>query len=575
MSPVGWFGKWALVLAVLTPAAAVETIAAHKVMVWSRTRPSLLVASSLCCGFVGLLFPACRNSERSGVSHVPEGYQPARVAEIYFTTEVSGYVEPCGCTSEPLGGLPRLATLVSGGKAAHGLIDAGDLLLPTNGLEPVTREQHLAKARIIARAYRRLGAIALNVGPADISAGETLLTELQQEGAVPFVSANVRPSGEGGALIARSFVRVVGGIRIGLTGVATPEKVAAVAPSLTVLEHGPALRTEVLALRQAGAEVVIVLAHVGESGAMELAELVPEADLIIRAPGTPIERSVVAPKRVGPVIVAEAGSQGQYVGRITFRLGPDVHRPLVLDDAGAKQFRRRQLDQHKLKAWRLEREAWSIDPTKAAAVKAKDAQIARLAQKLAEPIPAPEPPSGPHVRIEILPLSRNIPEEPAVAGLLAGYYQKLAALNLEKGDRAACAPVGDRPAYVGTERCATCHEEAYAFWQKTKHAEAWATLKDGGKHYDLTCVGCHVVGYQKPGGFCRLKDVSGFENVGCENCHGPGGRHVEDEDPDSIILASTRATCATDCHVPEHSDAFVYETYLRQVTGPGHELSGD
>ena len=49
--------------------------------------------------------------------------------------------------------------------------------------------------------------------------------------------------------------------------------------------------------------------------------------------------------------------------------------------------------------------------------------------------------------------------------------------------------------------------------------------------------------------------------------------HAEDEDPDSIILASTESTCAKLCHVPEHSDRFEYTTYLKEITGEGHELS--
>lgn len=551
-------------------------------MVWSRIRPFLLVASSLGLGLAGLTL-SCRSGDRTQTrngdrphARPAEQWTPARTAEIYFTTDVAGYVEPCGCTSEPLGGLPRLANIIGASKLPRGLVDAGNLLLPpADDFDPVTREQHMVKARVIARAYRRLGALALNVGPADLVAGEALLAELQREGAVPFVSANVRPRREGGPQIARSFIRVVGGIRIGFTGVATPEKVAAAAPALTVLEHGPALRMEVLALREAGAEVVIVLAHVGEGGAMGLAELVPETDLIIRAPGTPVERSVSAPRRVGSVIVAEAGSHGQHVGRVTLRLNAEVERPLALDDAGIKRFRRRQLDRRKLKAWRLEREAWSVDPAKGAAVKAKDAQIARLVRQLAQPLPPAGSPAGPHVRIDVVPLSRDVPEDPSVAGLLAGYYQKLAAFNLEKGDRAACGASPGRPTYVGTARCAACHPAAYAFWEKTEHADAWATLEKDGKHYDLTCIGCHVVGYRQPGGFCRLKEASGFENVGCEMCHGPGSQHARDRDADSIVLASTRATCAAECHVPEHSDGFVYETYLRKVTGPGHELSGD
>ena len=46
-------------------------------------------------------------------------------------------------------------------------------------------------------------------------------------------------------------------------------------------------------------------------------------------------------------------------------------------------------------------------------------------------------------------------------------------------------------------------------------------------------------------------------------------------EPTSIVLKVTEATCAGECHVPEHSDQFEFVRYLRKVTGPGHELSED
>ena len=37
------------------------------------------------------------------------------------------------------------------------------------------------------------------------------------------------------------------------------------------------------------------------------------------------------------------------------------------------------------------------------------------------------------------------------------------------------------------------------------------------------CVGCHVVGFQKPGGYTISPPSTHLENVGCEDCHGRGG----------------------------------------------------
>ena len=170
----------------------------------------------------------CRNAE-SGPTSVPRpraaskggqanGWTPARVAELYFTTEVSGYVEPCGCTTKPLGGLPRLATVIRKGAVARTLVDAGNLLFPSKGVDDITRGQHLLKADLLARAYRRLGVAAMNVAAADLTEGPALLKRLQHQGATPFVSANVRPVGDHGPEVARSFLRTVGDIRVGITG---------------------------------------------------------------------------------------------------------------------------------------------------------------------------------------------------------------------------------------------------------------------------------------------------------------------------------------------------------------------
>ena len=506
---------------------------------------------------------------------VQQRWRPARVAELYFTTEVAGYIEPCGCTTKPLGGLPRLATVVRQGRKARALVDAGNFLFPSHGVDEVTRAQHLLKADLLARAYRRLGVSAINVAPADLTEGLPFLKSLQSEGATPFVSANVVPVGDHRPEIARSYLRTVGDIKVGLTGVTTPESVSGV-EGVTALEYAPTVTAEVKLLRERGADVIAVLAHLSEPMARELAQTVDGIDLIIRAPGTSIESAPGAPIQVGRTVIAEAGQQGQHVGRVTLALGPDVPvEPLAFDEGNKRYARQRKMTERKIKAFRTEVEAWQNDPKKSAAVKAKQQIIARLEAKLTQPPPPTRAPEAPFVRIEQVPLTDEIASDPDLSAALKSYYSRLQAMNAEKGDPARCKPQAKLPTFVGTAKCAECHEEAYDFWKKTKHADAWETLVKDNKQYDLTCVGCHVVGYQKPGGFCRIKDVSGFEDVGCENCHGPGSAHVEDSEPESIVLKSTEATCAGECHVPEHSDAFNYPTYLRKVTGPGHELEED
>jgi DmsE family decaheme c-type cytochrome len=92
--------------------------------------------------------------------------------------------------------------------------------------------------------------------------------------------------------------------------------------------------------------------------------------------------------------------------------------------------------------------------------------------------------------------------------------------------RRSTAP-SDSTQYVGSEVCATCHEEIHAQFLKTPHA----------------------VTLSKPG--------YRFNERGCEACHGPGAAHVEaGGDPTKIISFSSMASkertdvCLT-CHAKQ------------------------
>ena len=87
-------------------------------------------------------------------------------------------------------------------------------------------------------------------------------------------------------------------------------------------------------------------------------------------------------------------------------------------------------------------------------------------------------------------------------------------------------PGASQDDYVGSETCATCHEDQFKNFSKTKHA--------------------------------KLKEVASWKNKaqGCESCHGPGKAHVEESDPTKIISFKNKnskqisETCLT-CHSGE------------------------
>ena len=84
------------------------------------------------------------------------------------------------------------------------------------------------------------------------------------------------------------------------------------------------------------------------------------------------------------------------------------------------------------------------------------------------------------------------------------------------------------PYFVGGPDCGgtICHAATVALWEETGHAEAWATLQASG-HASSSCNPCHTVQDTIPGnsGFNDAPIVR-FENVQCENCHGPASDHL-------------------------------------------------
>ena len=133
--------------------------------------------------------------------------------------------------------------------------------------------------------------------------------------------------------------------------------------------------------------------------------------------------------------------------------------------------------------------------------------------------------------------------------------------------------------YIGGQECADCHPEAKAFWDKTKHAQAWQTLVDAKKTFDAECVECHVTGWQEPGGSI-LGQVDRLQNVQCEVCHGPGSLHVdgggmvegEAAGLNPLIKRTVPEALCKTCHNKHHSPKFDYKSYMRKITGPGHPL---
>jgi hypothetical protein len=118
--------------------------------------------------------------------------------------------------------------------------------------------------------------------------------------------------------------------------------------------------------------------------------------------------------------------------------------------------------------------------------------------------------------------------------------------------------------YVGSESCKTCHQYEYEKWSTKKHAHAYATLVDVDSQYDPECISCHVVGFEYESGFVTEQQTPHLKDVGCENCHGPGSRHIQTMGEETTT--DPKSDC-TACHTPETSGGYLgnEQIYLQKI----------
>ncbi len=116
--------------------------------------------------------------------------------------------------------------------------------------------------------------------------------------------------------------------------------------------------------------------------------------------------------------------------------------------------------------------------------------------------------------------------------------------------------------YTGSDVCGVCHELELESWQYTQHAEAFDTLVTHGAERNPECVGCHVVGFDQPGGYTIADAPSHLEDVSCESCHGRGGPHLS---KDFVKDGNYEPICKT-CHDPTHSLGFDYKSFRKNIS---------
>ena len=475
------------------------------------TRPSLhrtpgrtfVAAAAICCALSVAVCsekaetnataePIGNTDAPAGLTGTTQPRQPAREPipedtpriRMALTGNMAGKLEPCGCASAQLGGLPRRIFHLRQDQRYDVRIEGGNMAAGATELDSLKLFTAMQALYVMPDEHAHYE--VQGVGPIDLTVPNGDFGKFAAAFGVPLVSADLVAEGAADGWTGTPFVEVDvedKGIQARITGLTLEVPAGVDGFSLrdpqeawSAVMEGAAERT----LR-------ILMVHGTSQRAFDLARLDPRPDLVI---GINAEHThpPVDPSYVDDVPVVFPGSEGRCVLEVTLaRLesGPRIGYHIV-ELAGSATARGAMQDetttqlllQHRLDA-------------------AEQGMLEAMAGRV-----------------------------PTANGL--SYTGNSSCKECHQTD------------YEIWER--SFHHHAWDTLEDAKFGDKYPW--DTTKYPD--CVGCHTVGYGEVSGFVNPEQTPDLLDVGCEACHGPGSAHVADPEVKMGPVGSTRCVVCHD-----------------------------
>ena len=438
------------------------------------------------------------------------------------TGQMHGYFEPCGCSDPQYGGVSRRAELLRQLEERDWPVIPVDL----GGTMRRVRRQSEFKFQTLLSAVRDMKYRALVLGTEELQLGAGWLLsqhvphETDPNLTLSFLAANVVlfQSPELGTPVSHRIVQA-GDLKIGLTAIYDPKlldgSVNLDADTVQVLDPVEPLKKAIAALKAESADLIVLLSHARLSTSKQLAEQFPEIPLILST--GPIEEPLTDnPVKIGKTTLITVGHKGKHTGLV----------------------------------------GWYPNST------------------------------GSKFKFELVKLDgKRFKDDARMIEHMKFYQDMLRDSNLAETEPSIQHSSGAE--YVGAERCGECHTKAFAKWSETGHASAFESIRKGRRGipriFDPECLSCHVTGWHPQqvlryeSGYLNEKVSAHLLGNQCENCHGPGSKHIELVEADNLeearklvkVTLKQAQTFCYECHDLDNSPHFVFEEYWPKIAHPG------
>ncbi|MDA0833701.1 MAG: multiheme c-type cytochrome [Planctomycetota bacterium] len=452
---------------------------------------------------------------------------------IVITGEIHGYFEPCGCTENQSGGMSRRADLITKMEDRGWSVTGLDL----GGMLKRNRRQDQIKYETILASLTEMKYTAVGLGPEELRFGPEVFLQLHNpepekpETTPSFVSANVTmlETPDLGKLPYK--IVTINRVKIGVTSILGLHQRREVfgeseGGDMSAEDAEAALPAVIEALKAESPDLLVLLSHADQDESKVLAEKFPEFQLIVTAGGVEDPNGIA--QKVGETTIIDVGHKGKHAGVIGFY--PDAEQ---------------------------------------------------------------------NFKFELVELDRRFGDNMKMIEQMRYYQDRLKSEQLAYTEPPLPHPSGAH--FVGAEKCGECHTKAYEKWLTTKHSHATESIthaREGQPAYGITriydpeCLACHSTGWNPKeyirydGGFVNEefaqtddeKTLSKLlQGQQCENCHGPGSKHIELVDAGEIEeakklthldLETAKANVCYKCHDLDNSPHFNFEKYWKEIAHP-------
>ncbi len=201
------------------------------------------------------------------------------------------------------------------------LLSAGDMFQGS----PVSN-QFRGQSVIAVMNYLKFDAMA--IGNHEFDWGLDVLHQLAEAAAFPFLSANIQDKhGRALPLTKPMIILTRKNLKLAIIGVTTPDTAFTTKPDhvsgLTFREPAKILPQLIREARRSGADLIVLLSHLGLDADQQIAEQISGIDVIV---GGHSHTAVTHPLRVNETIIVQAGAYGVYLGVLQLTVDLASHR---------------------------------------------------------------------------------------------------------------------------------------------------------------------------------------------------------------------------------------------------------